>query len=176
MRDTNPIIKDYPQLREQEYVCVPPTFHNKLKDGIPILWRIKSSAGGWAFGDCPYTYGQIFLDEIWEYFWKDAKLSDEQKLMLMSQKILEVYFHEFLHAYFFRRMFPEDMEKEYCVNPNKTIKQIKGRLHSEQWGHSEKMVGTLANNLMFDEMLNQDLYIFLMNTLREEIENIRQAN
>jgi hypothetical protein len=176
MRDTNPAVKDYPQLRKQEYVCVPPTFTNKLKDGIPIIWRIKTHSGGWALGNCPLDYGQIFLDEIWEQFANEKGKSDEAKLISIGSWMLEAYFHEFLHAYFFRRMLPEDMEKEYYVRPDKTIQQVKGRLHSENWGHSEVMVGLLAKQLMSYTLLYDDFPIFLFNTLRDEFESIQQVH
>jgi hypothetical protein len=172
MYDTNIYINENPKLREQEYVPIPPKFHNKLNDGIPVIWRIKKNTGGWKLGDCPWDYGQIFLDEIWEQF-KDEPI--EIKISEIGEWILEVYFHEFLHAYFFRRMFPEDMEKEYYVKPDKAIQQVKGKLRSESWGNSEKMVGLLAKQLMYHTLIYDDnLPQFLFSTLRDEFEAIQQ--
>jgi hypothetical protein len=163
-------------IKSQEYVPVTYTTCGG-NGGIPIAWRIKKHSGGWAMGNCPGPYGQIFLDEIWEIVWNEQwqgkPVSDERKVLNATQLILEVYFHEFLHAYFFRRMDWEDMEKEIYITPKKTIKQVKGRLRSERWGWSEKMVGTLALNLMYRTLLYDDFTIFLMNTFRDEIENIR---
>jgi hypothetical protein len=70
-------------------------------------------------------------------------------------------------------MFPEDMEKEYYVTPTKTIKQVKGRLHSENWGNSERMVGSLAKQFMYYTLLEDDFTIFLLSTLRDEFDDMK---
>lgn len=161
-------------IKNQEYI--PVTYSPDTKgDGIPIAWRVKKKSYSGVLGNCQYTFGQVFLDEIWEFFWNNKDLSDEQKLIKITEQILITYFHEFLHTYYFQRMIPDDMDKEYYVKPNKTIKQVKGRLRTERWEYSEAIVRTQALQLAYYTILNDEFPIFLMNTFRDEIETIRQA-
>jgi len=160
-------------IKNQEYI--PVTYSPDTKgDGIPIAWRVKKRSCSGILGNCQYNFGQVFLDEIWEYFWNNKDLSDEKKVIKITEQILITYFHEFLHTYYFQRMLPDDMDKEYYVNPNKTIQQVKGRLRTESWGWSEAIVRTQALQLAYYTILNDEFPIFLMNTLRDEIEEIRK--